>query len=224
MYRSQKFGIKCRCLVRNFSLLLPDIISPFDTTFDTHSCFQYRLLYVKYFLGCLSGSSETVACPTPDCNGYQFVLDADGPCARIQCEVCNASFGSKCREPYHYKADTCDEVVGLRARYEQWKNEQRAPFLLAMKKDLDHADNAEQRAEYEEKRVALEKEEENEEQLKQGRPCCTSCHRLVSITEEEGAKDGKVACGGATVDVFKLLKLCANTACQAPTVKDKGCS
>ena len=136
--------------------------------------------------------------------------------------VVSTSFGSKCREPYHYKADTCDEVVGLRARYEQWKNEQRAPFLLAMKKD--HADNAEQRAEYEEKRVALEKEEENEEQLKQGRPCCTSCHRLVSITEEEVAKDGKVACGGPTVDVFKLLKLCANTACQAPTVKDKGFS
>ena len=63
---------------------------------------------------------------SPPCvrNGYQFLLDADGPCERIQCEVCNASFGSKCREPYHYKADTCDEMVVLKARYEQWKNEQ----------------------------------------------------------------------------------------------------
>ena len=154
-------------------------------------------------------------------------------------------------------------MVVLKARYEQWKNVQRAPFLLAMKKD--HADNAEQRAEYEgtcresffffflvvsffffffnskkthffffdfdissEKRLALEKEEENEEQLKQGRPCCTSCHRLVPITEEEVAKDGKMACGGATV----VVKPCANPACQGgkdfknsvPTWRDNGCA
>ena len=147
---------------------MDDIVSPFERPLTLISVLNIVYFTLNIFLGCLSGSSETVACPTPDCNGYQFVLDADGPCARIQCEVCNASFGSKCREPYHYKADTCDEVVGLRARYEQWKNEQRAPFLLAMKND--HADNAEQRAEYEKKRVALEKEEENEEQLKQGRP------------------------------------------------------
>ena len=33
--------------VRNVSLFLDDTISRFDPTFDTHFCFQYRLLFVK---------------------------------------------------------------------------------------------------------------------------------------------------------------------------------
>ena len=28
-----------------------DVLSRFRQTFDTHFCFQYRLLFVKYFLG-----------------------------------------------------------------------------------------------------------------------------------------------------------------------------
>ena len=45
--------------------------------------------------GFMNNASGVFRCPTPDCNGQQFMNDPT-KCERIICEQCNQTYGSMC--------------------------------------------------------------------------------------------------------------------------------
>jgi hypothetical protein len=105
--------------------------------------------------GFLNNRDDVVACPTPDCPGYQFMNDTTR-CEKLECHVCQQVYGSRCRLPYHYHVASCDEVQSLARRYQHWKTEQRLPFLQHLAKE--RKDAKEQLTAYNKRQAQLEED------------------------------------------------------------------
>ena len=146
--------------------------------------------------GFMNNASGVFRCPTPDCNGQQFMNDPT-KCERIICEQCNQTFGSMCLGPYHYKT-SCEGVHELKRKYDYWKNEQRLPFMQQYRQD--QSSNAEQLDEYNKRKLQLEKDQRVADAMKKAEEAdelykskhCVSCPKCKRVIQHMGGCDGKL--------------------------------
>jgi hypothetical protein len=149
--------------------------------------------------GFLTNRDDVVACPTPDCPGYQFMNDPSR-CEQLNCDLCHETYGSKCRLLYHYHVGSCQEVPSLVRRYTYWKTEQRLPFLQHLAQQ--RAESAVQLTEYNKRQAQLEQDQKIAEAMNNAEEAdekykadhCIHCPKCQRIMERLSGCDSMV-CG-----------------------------
>jgi len=76
----------------------------------------------------LMSMSGCVGCPTPGCENWLVVEPEPGQRIRCECQACNTSFCSTCREIYHYGC-SCEDAKRIAIRWVQWSTRDRALHL-----------------------------------------------------------------------------------------------